>query len=209
MKVRKDFSLVAVLVFAQIAGCAGFRAKNLPEVEQRSLKTSVNSKTKVYNDWKIKTKNSSSVSAEALSKAEQEFKKKFEAALLSTECCVVAASEAEADVVVKAVSHDENSRAAMIPAFITGFSGFIIPSWATAHVHFTATANYVEKADTKFEYDVSDSMTMVQWLPMIFAFPFANPFSSGKDMETNAYNNLILAMQKDGVIPSPPPSAVQ
>jgi hypothetical protein len=203
MKMFKGASLVAVLVLSQVMGCAGFKAKSLPEIEQEKLKASVTSKTRVYSEWKIQSPHLSSLSPENIAKAEVNLKQKFESALAAADCCVVVQSEAEADIVVKAVSHDENSRAAFVAAFITGFSLYTIPSWATAHVHLTATASKSDKSVKLAEYDLRDSMTMVQWLPMIFAFPFANPFSEGKEMEENVYKNLIFAMQKDGVLPSP------
>lgn len=74
---------------------------------------------------------------------------------------------------------------------------YTIPSWATIKVHVTANA---KKADKTYIYDVSDSMTMVQWLPMIFAFPFANPFSVGKEVDSNTYNALVLKMKADGIL---------
>lgn len=203
MNISKSALLVALLALSQVMGCAGFKAKNLPEIEPEKLKASVVSKTRVYSEWKIQSPHLSSLSSENLAKAEGNLKQKFDSALAIADCCVVVQSEVEADVVVKAVSHDENSRAAFVAAFITGFSFYTIPSWSTAHVHLTATASKPDKEAKPVDYDLRDSMTMVQWLPMIFAFPFANPFSEGKEMEENVYKNLILVMQKDGVLPSP------
>ena len=86
--------------------------------------------------------------------------------------------------------------AAVIPAFITGLTLFVIPSWATSHVHIAAD---VKAKNSNNSYELRDSMVMVQWLPMIFAMPFTGtPIKIEKEVGENTYRSLILKMKNNG-----------
>ncbi len=57
----------------------------------------------------------------------------------------------------------------MVPAIITGLSFYTIPSWATENYEVVAN---VTKGTRAKEYRIEDSAKIVQWLPMVFVFPF-------------------------------------
>jgi hypothetical protein len=176
-----------------LSGCAGFRARQLPEVAAQDLRATPAVKTKVYSNWVMG--NDGPQNAQALLKNS---KTQFEKALERSDCCTVVNAAAEADVVVEGKVFDEQSQLAMIPALITGFSLYAIPSWVTANVHLTATA---KRGDTLRSYELQDKMTMVQWLPMIVVLPFTgNPIKAETQMVENAYNNLVVNIKKDGLI---------
>ena len=88
---------------------------------------------------------------------------------------------------------------AMVPAVITGLSLYTIPSWATDKFEILCK---VKSANGKqYEYTLEDSSTLVQWLPMALAFPFNMPNKVPVEVRKNIYKNLIIKMQKDGLLP--------
>jgi len=188
------FGLVAASLVMQ--GCAGFRANNIPLVQPEQIAFTGADKTKVYSQWTVqssttKLNDQTQVALAAVAK------KQFEDQLNLTNCCIVVESRDAADVVIQAVSHNNNNPAAMVGALLTGFSLYTIPSWVTVNVHVTADV----KADEKtFKYDTQDSMKMVQWLPMALMFPFANPFPMEKAVAENVQKTLIANMKRDGVL---------
>lgn len=186
------FGVAGMLVLLQ--GCAGFNANNIDKVSADQLRTASAKKVKVFSRWDFKTESSN---AELNAAKAAIYKKRFEEVLAAADCCSVVEGPSEADLIVDGAGHDENSAAAMIPAFITGFSLYTIPSWVTVNFHVTANA---QKGSVKRTYDVKDSMTMVQWLPMALAFPFANPFPMEKELGDNAIRNLILKMKQDALL---------
>ena len=94
---------------------------------------------------------------------------------------------------------DSGSPAAMVPAMLTGLSLYVIPSWATDRYEILCK----EKAHDgkQHEYKLEDSATLVQWLPMVLAFPFNMPTKVPVGLRKNMYKNVILKMQEDGVLP--------
>ncbi|MDB5813710.1 MAG: hypothetical protein JWM03_1759 [Rhodocyclales bacterium] len=192
----KKLSLLAtVAVLLVLQGCAGFPANNIAKVSPEQLRPASDKKVKIFSRWKFDTDSSN----EALNAANSAiYKKRFEENLDASNCCIVVEGPTEADVIVDGTAHDENSKAAIIPALITGFSLYTIPSWVTITFHITANA---EKGGVKHSYDVSDSLTMVQWLPMALAFPFANPFPMEKELGNNVFRTVIFKMKQDGILP--------
>lgn len=91
--------------------------------------------------------------------------------------------------------------AVMITSFITGFSLFTIPSWATDK--YNMTARVVGLDGKERAYNLADSMTTVLWLPMIVITPFKNMVNVSKEVRRNIWKNLIIKMQQDGVLPAP------
>lgn len=85
--------------------------------------------------------------------------------------------------------------AAIIPAFITGFSFYTIPSWAKEKYSLTVKA--VLSGGMSKEYSLMDSTTLVQWLPMIFVFPKHN-FSVIPKVRQNMYRRILFDMNTDG-----------
>lgn len=178
------------------SGCVAFKAHTLPAVDFTHVAPAP-VKTKVFSRWQIETR-SALANDQARAMAAAMHKKYFDDAIKASACCVLVEGPADADMVVDGTAHDENNPAALIPAVITGFSLFVIPSWATATIHISATAT---RGEASKHYDLTDSMKLVQWLPMIFAMPFAdNPIRGGRELDENTYRNLIRKMRIDHLL---------
>ena len=193
-------SAIGAIVLGSIVfgpGCAAFKANNLPVVSNDQFKIDNSNKIKVFSRWTLQT-NNSMANDQTRAAGAAIHKDYFEKALKESGCCDIAEGPTEADVVIDGVAYDENNPAAVIPAFITGLSLFTIPSWVTAKVYIAAKATYSAK---ETNYDLSDSMTMVQWLPMIFAMPFTGtPMTVGKEVDSNVYRNLVIELKDDGLL---------
>lgn len=194
---KKTISIgIALCICISLQGCAGFKGNKLSTINPSDLQVASNPNLKIYSNWTLETP-SSLIDAKVKEKIAESHKKNFEDALKSAKCCILVNDAKEADLVLTARAIDENNTAAIIPAFITGLSLYTIPSWATSKTHIIAEAR---RADKNYTYDLQDQMTMVQWLPMIFAFPFANPFSMEKDMSINVNRVLISKLKADGAL---------
>jgi len=192
-------ALVAVVVVSalQMSGCVGFRANNLETVKPEQLQFLSQNKPKVYSRWKI-VSDSSLINDQAKTAIAAVHKKKFETVIAETNCCILVEGPTEATVIVNGTVYAENNAAALIPAFITGFSLYTIPSWVTANIHIAAEVSSGSKSGV---YDLRDSMTMVQWLPMLLAMPFLdNPIKAEEEIHLNIQKSLILKMKEDGII---------
>jgi hypothetical protein len=95
---------------------------------------------------------------------------------------------------------DSGSAAAMIPAIITGLSLYTIPSWVTDH--YDVTVKVMPLDGRERTYQLGDAMTTVQWLPMIVVAPFKNMVGVSEDVRVNIWKNLVVRMQKDGLLPA-------
>ncbi|MEZ5530368.1 MAG: hypothetical protein R3E57_10665 [Porticoccaceae bacterium] len=107
----------------------------------------------------------------------------------------IAKDDEHADINLKVKLTNTGNPAALVPAVITGLSLYIIPSWATDHFNLTATAE--RKDGLKKEYALDDSTTLVQWLPMMFVFPFKN-LSEIQEVRKNMYRKVLSNMKDDG-----------
>ncbi|MEK7953940.1 hypothetical protein [Luteolibacter soli] len=92
-----------------------------------------------------------------------------------------------------------NKAAAGASGFISGFSLFTIPGFATDNYTLTATARTASGKSRQYKLD--DSVTTVFWLPMIVATPFAYPGSVYPKVQENMYRNLLSNMERDGLLP--------
>ena len=92
-----------------------------------------------------------------------------------------------------------NAAGAAISGFITGFSLFTIPGFATDNYKLTATAR-TSSGKTR-QYVLEDGVTTVFWLPMIVATPFSFPTTVIPKVQDNMYRNLIQNMDRDGMLP--------
>lgn len=191
--------LAILFTFVIVTGCAATTQRNLPVVAVKDIASTPVQKTKVYSKWEfvgvtMKPNEQVMAAAAAINK------KALENALASADCCVIVESRNEADVVIDAKVFGENNPAALLPAFITGLSLYTIPSWVTATAHIEAKVSRGNGSDAK-TYDLKDSMTMYQWLPLVFAMPFRqNPISAGKELDANVFRNLVKRMQDDRIL---------
>ncbi len=193
----KILGTLVVASLVMTSGCAAFKANNLPPVDKASYQVANQEKVKVFSRWSFSTQNSMA-NAQSRAAASAVHKTHFEQALRASGCCDVVEGPEQADVVVDGVAIDEFNSAATVPAMITGFTFGVIPSWAKATVHIKATATM---DGDQHKYDLSDSATMVMWLPMVLAMPFTdNVMTVEKNMADNAYKTLIARMKNDGLL---------
>lgn len=92
-----------------------------------------------------------------------------------------------------------NAIAAGVGGFLSGFTFCTIPCWATDN--FRLKVKVMTSQGEQKEYLLDDAMTTFFWLPMIVATPFKGPWKVAPQVRRNMYENLILQMQKDGVLP--------
>jgi hypothetical protein len=111
----------------------------------------------------------------------------------------IAKRDEGADIRIDVTMTDIGSSVAMIPALITGMSLYTIPSWVTNH--FNLVAKVERKDRLKKEYTLTDSVLLVQWLPMMFLFPVKN-FSVIPDLRKNMYKKVLADMKNDGFFSS-------
>lgn len=187
MKTRHTLLISSLLAASTLLqGCAGFKANKLPAVADASLQTSNTSKTKVFSSWRVEPAHSPSV-----------HKKRFDEALLGSNCCVLVDKAEDAELLIDGVFYDHNSPTTLLFGFITGATMFVVPSWHTINVHVSAEA---KRGEQRFNYEVADSITMVMWLPMFLAQPFANPIDGEREVTENTYKSLVLKMKNDGLL---------
>ena len=96
------------------------------------------------------------------------------------------------------VRNDGNAAAATISGFITGASFLTIPGFATDHYKLTATARTASGQTRR--YELNESVTTVIWLPLIVATPFAHPSTTIPKAHENMYRNLMVNMERDGLL---------
>ncbi len=185
--------LAVVLIFA-VSGCAVFDGGKVPKTTLSAYENNGNSKP---------TLSYSSVAMGGLSSTKElpdAGQSIIEGELLSVLESSnyfgrISKRDESADISIETVLTNSGNPAAMIPAFITGLSLYVIPSWATDNFDLVAK---VERQDgLKKEYMLADSTTIVQWLPMMFAFP-ANNFSVIADVRKNMYKKVLADMKEDG-----------
>jgi len=197
MFASKLFALSALAVtFSLLQGCAGFKSNSLAEVRPADLKVANNSNIKIYDSWTFETSNNF-IDSKAKERFAENHKKSFEEALKSADCCTLVSDPSQADLIVTGKAIDESDATAMVPAMITGFSLYTIPSWVTSNVHLVVE---VKRSGKDYKYDLKDHSTMVQWLPMMFAFPFANPFTVEKEVSANAHRTLVAKLTQEGAL---------
>lgn len=195
--VRSAVLCLTAVSLAGLQGCAGFRGNKLAAVTPDQLTVpSAPVKVKVFTKWKNEA-TADKLPENALVAGAALNKKSFDETLASAGCCATVESVGDADLVVEGTSYIEFDSAAMIPAFITGLSLYTIPSWVTSKIKMSARAQKGTLAKT---YEAEDSFTMVQWLPLIVALPFANPITMGKDVEKNAFQTIVVRMKADGLL---------
>jgi len=191
------YIFVGSLSLIFISGCAGFQAKKLPLVNAKEISLTKSPKTKVFSRWTFVSDGSSisenvKVATAAIQKTE------FEKAIKDTGCCEIVDNTSDAALIVEGTSYDESNPAAMIPAIITGLSLYTIPSWVTQEFHIKVTSTAGSKTN---QYELRDSFTLVQWLPMAFAFPFqGGPIKNGEELQSNTFRNLVVNMKNDGYL---------
>jgi hypothetical protein len=201
LKRARVFAVVLLLAttFAA-AGCASFKQNRLPEISGFGPAPAESTRPSVTYSlaytYKLAGEGQGPESARAL------LSREFAQVLTeSAQFSNVSESAGGGDLHVDAQIHNSGNPAAMIPAFITGFSLFTIPSWATDHWRLTATV-HTSGGDPR-SYSFEDSDLLVQWLPMIFATPFKFPGTVIPEVRRNMYRNLVKSMKDNGDLSMP------
>lgn len=193
MKILRFAAITVVVTF--ISGCAGFQSNKLPPLEEYKLDIGNNEKTILFAS--VEAKGSSILANSSQFGAVQE--REIKDYIVETGCCVLTDGTNEPDVIIRIKSVNHTNAAALIPAFITGFTLYTVPSWITEKVDFNVD---VEGADGRTKnYDMQDSAVFVQWLPMIFAYPFqGGPVATREKLMERVSKNLVKNLHDDGFI---------
>ena len=85
--------------------------------------------------------------------------------------------------------------AAAIPEFITAFSFYLIPSWKKSRYTMKVGFSNADNQDSNFL--LKDSVTQALWLPMIFAYPFADPYSVEGRLIQKMYGHVAYKITRD------------
>jgi len=182
-----------LLVLTTLTGCAGFQANNLPTLSESDMDF-VKQSEKVVVFSKFKVDSSSALIDRDMAASYQ--KKKFDEALINTGCCEISDDSSNSDLVLTVKSTDHSNPAAVVPAILTGLTLYAIPSWVTETRDFEIQVDN-KKGKTE-EYELRDSFVLVQWLPMMFAFPFqGGPIANGEELTQNLVRNLLQKIEKD------------
>jgi len=186
--------LLVLALLALFCGCAIFRGDQIPPITLAPYEASGKPKPSLsYSSLAlgglgtVKQRPQSeqeAIGAELLSVLEQ-----------SGYFSRLAKSDATADIRFSSTLTSTGNPAAVVPAFITGFSLWTIPSWAKDSLELAVD---VKRADgLEKHYVIQDSATIVQWLPMIFVFPFKG-LSVLADVRRNMVRKVLQDMQTDG-----------
>lgn len=203
MKSKNNF--IFLLVFLFVTGCASFSGKHLPIIEYSEKQKESTNKNEKDNKPDLLYTFSSGFeekdhTEKVTNKLEKELISEFsESGYLISELKNNENSDDETLTNIEVRLTESRSRAAVVPAFFTGISFYLIPSWATDN--YTINAQVKEYGKKVRIYKIDDSMTTIQWLPLIVVSPFKNMFSVSKEVRKNMWRNLILKMQDDNVLP--------
>ncbi|MEQ5836703.1 hypothetical protein [Marinobacter sp. NFXS9] len=194
---KNAFALVTLV--SLLTGCAGFQSNNLPTLSESDMDfVTKEDKMVVFSKFEVDT--SSAIVDKDVAASIQ--KKKFDEALVNTGCCEVSDDSSKANLMLSVKSIDHSDSAALIPAFITGLSLYTIPSWVTETRDLEVQVN--DKMGKTETYRLKDSFVLVQWLPMIFAYPFkGGPLANSEDLTQNVVRHLVVDMEKDDFLTVP------
>lgn len=191
--------LIAILIFLSLSGCAIFEGGNVPKTALESYQGAEGSKPSLsYTTYaegglqKIEP-----LPEEAQKIIEEEFTSVLNS---SGYFQSVTKGEEKADIAIKMKIVNTGDPSSLIGAVITGLSLYTIPSWATDN--FKVVAEVTRKDGLSKTYELKDTTKIVQWLPMMFAFPFNN-FSVITEVRQNMYRKVLADMQKDGFFDAP------
>lgn len=169
-------SVIAITATLFLAGCATFQGYEAPHYDTDSMALPSTDKLMTYS---VKTRGGGKVpvNAQAL------------VAVFDTYGYDLKQSAVKRDGVPHmyiTVVKDYNP-AAFLGAVITGLSFYLIPSWMTVHLKVHAQ---MKKGKQLYDYTEKGYVRLVQWLPMLFAMPFAPPFTAKDDVMKHMYQTI-------------------
>ncbi len=186
-------SVFAVMVFI-MTGCAVFPGGEIPQVDLVELVKNIESKPSL--SYEFNARGGLSSTKDLPDDVESIIEIELLDVLNKSEYFrEVIEGDVRKDIHLNITITNSGNPAAMIPAFITGFSLYSIPSWATDK--FEVKAKVAKSDGMEREYVLNDTATLVQWFPMILAFP-SNSMSVIKDVRSNMYRAVLLKMNEDG-----------
>jgi hypothetical protein len=191
-------TLVFLVLTGSLSGCAVFRGNDLPEVGTLPGPAAAAPKPAAGYAFGSAVDMGSKKPTQENLRAIQE--NEFAGVLRESGYFATVEKGNGKDINISVELVESGNPSAMVAAVITGLSLYTIPSWATMHLE--ATCRVTTTGGKTHEYKLSDSATLVQWLPMIVVFPF-KPFSEIQDLRINLYKSLIVKMQADGLLPKP------
>ncbi|EMY62947.1 hypothetical protein [Leptospira terpstrae] len=188
----KKSILLLITSLSLISYCGSFRENNIPTVKESEYKSDKTEKIKVFSRWTY-----NSTAPDAIPRSDVH-KRWFEKAILDSGCCIIVDKPTEATLVIDGAAFDRSHPLRIVPLFINIFTAMAIPYWATTTVDIQVAVN---KGNKKYEYQLKDSFTMVQWLPMVFVFPFTGgPIKHRDELYINTYQALVVKIKKDGLL---------
>ena len=191
-------AVLASLVIVTLSGCAVFRGNELADLDTLPGPDSAAKKPAVgyafASTANVKERKPQHESLRTIQENE------FVAVLRESGYFATVEKGDGKDINISVELVETGNPAAIVAALITGFSLYTVPSWAKIDLEAICKVTAAD-GETR-EYKLRDSATLVQWLPMLVVFPF-KPFTEVESMRKNIYKNLIIKMQKDGLLPRP------
>lgn len=198
-----NFGCTAALAMVVLAGCASFKNNLLPKID--AVETTAGADARPSLTYRFTAESDMFGRTASPEMARRMMSEEFRSVLQDSGYFQEVSEAAEGtDWHMDATILNSGNPAALIPAFITGFSFYTIPSWATDH--WTLTVELRMSDERQFSYVLKDSSVLVQWLPMIFFMPFQNPFILVPEVRKNMHRNLLARMRDDGILPPAPPT---
>lgn len=186
--------LCAILFVFLVTGCAGFHSTELAKISGDSLSRQSSSKPQIY----LSVVYDGNMEMRRATKMAATVREEFDRAVRVADCCMISANETDSDLTIKAKIYKYENPAALVPAILTGLSLYTIPSWAT--LEYTLKANVTTKSKQSFNYEIQDSWTLLQWLPMMFVFPAYPPNKAEESVFRNLNEHLLYQLHQDKLI---------
>lgn len=202
--IRASFILLTTII---LNGCVVYKNNKIPVVtnsDLNELKIKSSKKRKLFISVDFGSDNIAKdlIPFYSLKHAINEGKKRTIQNLISdTNCCVFTTDRDSADVVayITIFPKEKPKGLALLFQTISGVTLTVIPSWYTEEIR--VSAKIIKKGYEEKEYDLNDSVTTINWIPLILAVKYARkPWNVATEVRNNIYNNLIANMVRDGFL---------
>lgn len=194
------FNKTMVVCCFFIASCASFKNRLLPEVDQLHPLPTLGQKQDVtysfsaYVDFGRKREEIEWIR----SSREAEF---TEVLRESGYFATITQDTQRKDISLKVDLLRSSPPLTQLSVGLSGTTFLIFPGFATEK--YDVSVKVTTRDDQEYLYNLTDSQTTVFWLPMVVILPFNDPVTVPADVRKNIYRNLVLQMQKDGILPKP------
>ena len=187
-----------ILILILLTSCISVKKNNVPYINDDQLKISSVKKTKIFLDWKFSNSSFMMQKQSIIDNISSTHEKIFSEVINKANCCEIVYGKDEADVVIKGSFNNKTSDAAIVSAFIGGYTFLTIPTWGNYKAEISAE---VTKGNLNQSYHIKDSLLGVYWLPLILAMPFNESiFKVEEQMNQNLYKNLLVEMKNDKIL---------